>query len=112
MISILIEYSEDIKEFAIKAGFAEKKVLVRFDGFQSTEENKEKLEAECRGLNPYQFLVGDFWGEIMTDLEIKRFKNRQYYETQCWRKGREKLMRLRQRLINTVKMQFEMKWKL
>jgi hypothetical protein len=44
----------------------------------------------------------------MTDLDVKRFKRTLYQRTY---RERCRLLGLKQRLINTVKMQFELKWK-
>lgn len=63
MVTVILEYSQDCKELAEAKGFREKTILVKFDsGIQSTKENKERLESECRKLQPYQFIVDDYWG--------------------------------------------------
>lgn len=51
---------------------------------------------------------GQSEGMGMTDLDVKRFKRTLYQRTY---RERCRLLGLKQRLINTVKMQFELKWK-
>lgn len=62
MISIILSADGHTKQEALKLGFQEQTVLVRHEGGISSDENKRKIEGELFKLQPYQFLVSDFWG--------------------------------------------------
>lgn len=62
MVAIILSASAETKAAALKAGFRETTVLLRHNSVMSTKENKAKIEHELFKMNPYQFLVSDFWG--------------------------------------------------
>ena len=62
MVSVILACSEEVKAKALSAGFREQTVLVKHNACLSTEENKANLEHQLFEMQPYQFLVSDFWG--------------------------------------------------
>lgn len=62
MVSIILSASDEAKARALKAGFREETVLIRFSGGLSTAANKQAIERELRRMLPNQFLVSDYWG--------------------------------------------------
>ena len=63
MVSIIFDYPDACMEEAKADGFEMRTVLVKMDsGLQATKKNIALLEAECRKLRPYRFIVGDYWG--------------------------------------------------
>jgi len=62
MVAIILAASETTKAAALKAGFREEPVLIRYNPVLSTAKNKATIERELFEMRPYQFLVSDFWG--------------------------------------------------
>lgn len=58
MITVLLAYTDETKDKALKQGFTAQTVLVKY----SSRTKKKELESEGFALRPLQFLVADYWG--------------------------------------------------
>lgn len=61
MISVLLSYSEEARAKAVKDGFKEQTVLVKFEPFHADGKGRREMEI-MRAIAPNRFFVGDFWG--------------------------------------------------
>ena len=62
MISIILTASPEVMKRAQEGGFKLETVLIRHETGPSDQATKAKTEREIFKLQPFQFLVSNYWG--------------------------------------------------